>query len=306
VDGKLYGRGATDMKGAIAGIIAGVRAIVSCKVVFNGEIIVAFTADEEGGSRFGAGVLIERGLEADAMLIAEPSGMDEDFDSLGLACRGVLLGKVLVHGTQMHSSLSDRGGCINASVKMAKVLVEFAENLKKYIHYESHPLYTTGPTINPGVTLDGGIFYGVIPGRASFGFDIRTIPGMSFKRARKDVEHFLSDLQEMDSDLRAELVLEKPPMDWLPPVEIRPDHPLVSSCVRSAKSVLNREPQLIGMPFSTDGVFFVKAGVDMPIISSFGPGLIKLAHAPDEYIHVQSIIDSAKIFALTAIDFLTH
>ena len=75
------------------------------------------------------------------------------------------------------------------------------------------------------------------------------------------------------------------------------------SCLKASKKVLGFEPELIGVPFGTDGVFYTKAGIDMPTIPSFGPGLIKLAHGPDEYIEVQSILDSAKIFALSAIEY---
>jgi acetylornithine deacetylase/succinyl-diaminopimelate desuccinylase family protein len=304
IDGKLYGRGSTDMKGAACGILAAGMALVKNKLPLKGDVILALTADEEAGSTYGAEYLVEKGLRADALLIAEPSGIDEDFDSLGLACRGVTLGKVVVRGTQMHSSLSDRGGCVNASVKMAEVLVEFANNLKKNLRHKPHPLYPEGPTVNPGVILEGCVFYGVIPGEASFGFDIRVIPGMTCEGVKRDMEKFLEKLRKKDKDLQAELVFEDPPLDWLAPVEIEKDHPLVLSCMEASKKVLGREPKLLGVPFGTDAVFYSRPGIDMPIIPSFGPGLIKLAHGPDEYIEARSILDSARIFALTAIEFL--
>lgn len=304
IDNKLYGRGSTDMKGAVAAIIAAAMVIKRSKISFNGDIILALTADEEGGSAYGARVLIEKGIKADAMIIAEPSGETEDFDSLGLACKGAVLGKIIVHGTQMHSSLSDKPGCINASVKMAKVMVEFAENLKKNLHYKTHPLYPNGPTINPGVILEGGIFYGVIPGIASFGFDLRIIPGMTLEVVKKDIEDFLSSLMKKDKDLHAELVLEKIINNWAPAVEISKDHPLVLSCLEATSNIIGKEPKLVGAPFGTDGVFFVKAGIDIQIIPSFGPGFIKLAHGPDEYINLKAITDAAKIFAVASINYL--
>jgi acetylornithine deacetylase/succinyl-diaminopimelate desuccinylase family protein len=306
IDGKLYGRGSTDMKGSVAGILAAAMAILKADVPFKGELIIALTADEEAGSRLGAKVLIEKGLRADAMLITEPSGIEKDFDSLGLACRGVVLGKVVVYGTQMHSSISDQGGCINASVKMAEVLLQFAQNLKTHIKYVPHYLYPNGLTVNPGLILEGGVFYGVIPGRASFGFDLRIIPGMTLDGVKQDIERFLDELHEADSDLKTELVLEDPPIDWFPAVEIDKGHPLVYSCLKATERVLGISPNLIGVPFSTDGTHFFKAGIDMQIIPSFGPGLIKLAHAPDEYIEVQSVVDSAKIFAFSATNYLAE
>ena len=203
IDGKLFGRGSTDMKGAAAGILAAGMALVKSNTSLKGDVVMALSADEEAGSKYGANFMIEKGLKADALLIAEPSGINRDFDSLGLACRGVTLGKVVVHGTQMHSSLSDQGGCVNASVKMAGVLVEFANNLKKHLNYKPHPLYPKGPTINPGVILEGGVYYGVVPGTASFGFDIRVLPGMTCEGVKNDMENFLDKLQKKDKDLKA-------------------------------------------------------------------------------------------------------
>ncbi len=304
IKGRLYGLGATDMKGGVAAILAAAMAIKECNISFDGDILLLFAADEEGGGVYGAKVLIENGIKGDAMIIAEPSGENTDFDALALACKGAVLGKIVVHGTQMHSSLSDRGNCINASVKMAEVLVEFATNLKSNLHYKPHPLYPNGPTINPGVILEGGVFYGVVPGIASFAFDLRIIPGMTLKDVKKDIEEFLKNLMKKDKNLHVELVLEKRINYWAPAVEISRDHPLVVSCIKAARDVVGFEPKLVGAPFATDGVFFVKAGVDIQIIPSFGPGLIKLAHGPDEYVNVEAITDAAKIFAIASVDYL--
>ncbi len=302
--GKLYGRGSTDMKGALAGMLLAAYAIKLSKIPFNGELSLLFTADEEGGSNFGAKYIAKAGLRADAIVIGEPSGEDKNFSSISLACRGALAGKIVVHGTQMHSSISDRGGCINPSIEMAKVILEFATNLKKKLHYNDHKLYPLGPTINPGVLLDGGVFYGVIPKTVSFGFDIRVLPGMTFEKLKNDIEEFLIYLERKNRDLNAELVFEKPPMIvWTPPSEISEHHPIVESCISSTKRILGYEPKKVGAPFTTDAGFFDSFS-NIATISSFGPGYIKLAHGPDEYIEVQSIVDSAKIYALTALDFL--
>ncbi len=302
-DGRLYGRGSTDMKGAIAAIIAASSSILRKKIPLKGQLILIFSADEEAGSAFGARVITEKGLDADAILIAEPSGIEKDFDSLGIACRGALLGKIVVHGTQMHSSISDKGGCINASVKMAEVMIEFARNLKNKISYEPHYLYPDGPTVNPGVTLKGGIFYGVIPGEASFGFDIRTIPGMEHRKLENEIKDFLKELMQKDSELKAELIIEKPPLNDLLPAEINKDHELVKACAAAAREVLGFEPQLMGVPFSTDAIYYTNQ-LKIPTIPSFGPGLIKLAHSPDEYINIKAVLDAAKIFAITALKYL--
>lgn len=305
-EGKLYGRGSTDMKGALAGMFAAAYAIKISNIPFSGDLSLLFTADEEGGCSFGAKYIAKKGLEADAIVIGEPSGEEKNFENISLACRGSLVGKIVFYGTQMHSSISDRGGCINPSIELAKVLLEFATNLKNNLHYKNHRLYPLGPTINPGVLLEGGVFYGIIPGIVSFGFDIRVLPGMTFEKLKNDIEKFLTDLMAKDKNLNAELVFEKPPMIiWTPPAEIDENHPIVESCISSAKKILGYEPKKVGVPFTTEAGFFDNY-LNIPTISSFGPGFIKLAHGPDEYVEVQSIIDSAKIYALTALDYLNE
>jgi acetylornithine deacetylase/succinyl-diaminopimelate desuccinylase-like protein len=255
--GRIYGRGSTDMKGALVGMLAAANAIKTSSIPFNGELSLLFTADEEGGSNFGTKYIVKKGLEADAIVIGEPSGDEKDFDNIALACRGSLCGKIVVHGTQMHSSISDRGGCINPSIEMAKVILEFASNLKDRMHYKSHKLYPLGPTINPGEILDGGVFYGVIPGTVSFGFDIRALPGMTFEGLKKDIEDFLVYLKKKNKNLNAELVFEKPPMIvWTPAAEIDEDHSIVKSCISSTKKVLGFKPKKVGAPFTTEAGFF--------------------------------------------------
>ncbi|MFC2145037.1 M20 family metallopeptidase [Actinomycetota bacterium] len=303
IDGRLYGRGSTDMKGAIASIMAAAYSILTANIDLNGTLTLIFSADEEAGSAFGAKILVEHGFEADAIVIAEPSGNKNDFDSLSLVCRGALLGKVKVYGTQLHSSISDRPGCINAGVKMAKVLLAFHKELKQKLTYKDHYLYPNGPTVNPGLVVEGGIFYGVIPPEASFSFDIRTIPGMDNKTLISDIKGFLDDMMVKDKDLKAELIIEKPPLDNLLPAEIDRNHPIVKASIKATERVIGQKPRLIGVPFSTDAIYLANQ-LNISTIPSFGPGLISLAHKENEYINTKAIIDGAKIFALTALDFL--
>jgi len=303
INGRLYGRGSADMKGAIASIMGAVYSILSSDINLHGILTMIFSADEEAGSVFGAKVLVEQGLKADAIIITEPSGQIDDFDSLSLACRGALLGKVKVYGTQLHSSISYKPGCINAVVKMAEVLIAFHEKLKKKLTYKDHYLYPDGPTVNAGLMVEGGIFYGVIPPEASFSFDIRTIPGMDNKTLISDINDFLNGMMKKDKDLKAELILEEPPLDNLLPAEINVDHAIIDASLKAAENVTGQKPRLIGVPFSTDAIYLANQ-LHISTVPSFGPGLISLAHKENEYINIDAIIQGAKIFALTAIDYL--
>lgn len=303
VDGRLYGRGSTDMKGSLAAMMAAAWALRACKVDLKGDLILALTADEEAGSTYGAAALADRGIRADAALVGEPSGRERAFDSLCLASRGVCCAKITVYGTQMHSSLSDQGGCVNASVKLAEVLSRMAETFKERLTYVPHRLYPQGSTVNPGVLLSGGVFYGVVPGEAWFGSDIRVLPGMTFERVKADLEAFLRDLEAEDPELRTALSFEDPPLKWTPAAEIVEDHPLVGACVQATEAILGTQPDLVGFAATTDARFFHHQ-LGIPTISAFGPGRISLAHAPDEYVEVEDVVNAAKIFALAAAGYI--
>ena len=126
---------------------------------------------------------------------------------------------------------------------------------------------------------------------------------MDFKTLENDIKKFLNKLEQEDPELNVELVLEKPPLDaWIPPAEIEENHPIVESCIKAAEYVLSFRPEKVGEPFGTESSFYANM-LNIPTISSFGPGFIKLAHGPDEYIDIDSIIAASKIYALTSLNY---
>ena len=158
-----------------------------------------------------------------------------------------------------------------------------------------------GATLNPGVTLGGGIFYGIVPGEAEFGVDIRTVPGMTLEALRGEVLAFIERLRAENPALDVE-VEWVPGLEWFPPSSIDPGHPLVAAAGAAGLAVLGREVPLGVMPAFTDGTNWSLAG--MPSIPAFGPGMLPLAHRPNEYVEVREIVEAARIYALTALRFL--
>jgi acetylornithine deacetylase/succinyl-diaminopimelate desuccinylase family protein len=300
VDGRLHGLGATDMKGAVAAMLFAGRALAETGAL-EGTLKVLLTADEEAGSAFGAGFLAHD-EHADAVLIGEPSGIREPWEFVGIACRGVSCFRMRVRGTQMHSSLTDRVHAVNASVKMAEVLTRLARDFRPT--YEPTPaLGSPAPTVNPGVLVEGGVFYGVCPGEATFGIDVRTVPGMSLERLRDELEEFLDRLRREDPDL--DVTLEQPPnLAWIEPSAIEPRHPLAVAAQAAATDVLGREVPLGVFPGSTDGSLWSAAGI--PTIPALGPGLLTLAHRPNEHVAIEEILQASRIYALIALRFLAR
>jgi acetylornithine deacetylase len=301
-DGKLYGLGATDMKGAVAAMIFATAALKHCNSASAGTLLLVINADEERSMKFGSEFLAtDYGLRADVALLGEPSAIDgPEFQYLHLLSRGVSCFKIRVHGTQMHSSLSDRVPSINASLKLAEVLTRMSRDLR--LTFTQHAL-CPAPTVNLGVKVEGGVGYGVYPGVAEFQSDIRTLPGMTLKQLRADLEKCLAALRSDDPELRVELEFEAPPLDWLPPTEVPADHPLVQALLRAAEQVLGRRPTLSAFPGGSDAAKF-QGLAGIPTIPSFGPGWLSLAHAPNEYVGIEGIVQAAKMYALAAQDYL--
>jgi acetylornithine deacetylase len=295
VDGRLRGLGSGDMKAGLAGMVYAAAALRH-QPHLAGELQLVLTADEEAGSVHGSRWLAENGLlAADAAVLGEPSGIVEEWEALHLVSRGAGLFRVRVHGTQMHSSVSDRFAPVNATVKMAELVVRAHRELKGRIRAPDHPLGGLGPTVNVGVMATAGVYYGVYPGSAEFACDIRTLPGMTRDALVEDLQAFLADAMADDPQLDAELVFEV----WVDATEIRPDEPIVRALLDAAPVALDRTPRLDAFPGATDAPHFqVAAGI--PTVAAFGPGLLPRAHSPNEWLDADGPLRAARVYALAA------
>jgi acetylornithine deacetylase/succinyl-diaminopimelate desuccinylase-like protein len=298
-DGRLHGLGSTDMKGAVAAMVYAGAALAEVGAPA-GTLRVVLSADEENGSRFGAMFLAGHpDFAADAVVVGEPTGMDAPWAYLAVASRGISCFRVSVRGTQMHSSLSDQVPSINASVKLSQVLSRMAAQFRP-----RHPVDSRvrgGPTVNLGVTLSGGVFYGVYPGYAEFGIDVRTVPGMTHAGLQADLAGFLEQLRREDAELDVS-VDPVPELAWFPPSSVDPAHPLVLAAQSAARDVLGRDVPLGTMPAFTDGTHWHLAG--SACIPAFGPGTLLVAHRPNEYVAVAEVVEAARIYALIALRYL--
>jgi acetylornithine deacetylase len=297
-DGRLYGLGASDMKGAVAAMVYAGGAVAAAGDL-DGTLRVVLTADEEAGSSFGARFLADEGLvRADAALVGEAPG-DDPWEYLAVAARGTSRFHIRIRGTQMHSGLTDRLPSVNASVKMAQLLARMAAEFEP--RFDPLPGLPGRPAVNLGVVVEGGISFSFCPPEASFGTDVRTLPGMTFEELRADLEGFLESARREDPELDAELEW-LPEMAWFPPCSIESSHPLVTATRSSAEEVLQRQVPLGLMPAFTDGSRWAAAGI--ACIPAFGPGSLALAHRPNEYVAVPEVVDAATIYGLTAVRFL--
>ena len=297
-EGRLYGLGATDMKGAVAAMVYAAATLSQAERRLRGSLMLVINADEERSMRSGSEYLAaEYGLKADAGLLGEPSAIrGEEFAYLHLVSHGMACFRIRVRGTQMHSSLSARLHGINAGVKLAQVLARMNDELQ--LTFTPHPL-CPAPTVNLGVRLEGGVGYGVLPGLAEFQAEVRLIPGMSRDQLYQDLEQCLARLRRDDPELLVEFVPEQPPLEWRPATEVPREHPLVGALLTASERVLGRHPELSAFPGTTDAINFQQiAGI--PTIPSFGPGWLDLAHGPNECVGVEAIVQAAKLYAEAA------
>lgn len=297
---RLYGLGSTDMKGAVAAMLLAGAAFASVADHAAGSLTLVFTADEEFGSAKGAAFLARSGrLNIDALILGEPSGVTTDWEALRTVSRGVTGFRVAVQGTQMHSSISDQIPSVNAIEAMATVLGGLRREFRP--GFPVHPLCPNGPTINLGVKTLGGVGYGVLPGHAEFWSDVRTIPGMTFEGFRADLEAAVAKAAEAAPGAGVSVEFA-PGLEWLPPTEIAANHPAVSACQSAARHVLGAELPVAAFPGGTDAIFF-QAAAGIPTIAAFGPGLLPLAHGPNEWVSLSSLVKASQMYVLASLAF---
>ena len=262
--------------------------------------MLVLTADEEAGSAQGSKWLAESGkLRAEAAIIGEPCGIAREWEAIDVLSRGIAMFRVVVHGTQAHSSLSDRLPMVNATVTMAHLIDRMDRELKQHLSYVPHRLVPGGPTVNVGVMAQAGTFYGINPGLAEFACDLRTLPGMSRESVERDLQGFLSMAMKDDPVLDAELIFEK----WLPATEIAADDAAVTVLRDAASTILGAALPIGAFPGATDATYFqLSSGI--PTVAAFGPGYLSRAHQPNESVPVGSLLQAAEIYALTAMRYL--
>jgi len=251
-DGRLYGRGSYDMKGAIAALCVAAAELEGLR----GDVIVTAVADEELGSIGTEAVL--RQVHADAAIVAEPTELQ-----VAVAHRGFVGFEIETAGVAAHGSRPDLG--VDAIVKIGPILVALDELDHRLQHGARHPLAGTG-AIHASL-INGGQEMSSYPARCVLMGERRTIPGETIA----DVERELQTLA-MGAELR--ILAHRDPYEA--PVE----HEFVELVRRTAGVA-----ELVGAPFWTDAALVAEAGIPTALLGPAGEG----AHAEVEWVDVQSL-----------------
>lgn len=298
IDGDLaYGLGTSDMKAGIAAMLLAAERWSTC--ASGGRLDLVFTADEETGGHLGARLLAERGLiTCDALVVGEPSRRERAWDAVVTVSRGAAKFEVHIDGTRGHSSLSPILPT-SATVAAARVVIALDEHLADEITrraQQHHPV-----TVNAGITLSGGVGYGVHPGTASLACEIRLPTGVSKPTVESCVTSILDEAVPADVVCRWSFL---PGLTgWKDAVEIDPGHRLVSVATDVLTDVAAAVPELAACPGGTDANWFATAGI--PAIAALGPGDLAVAHAPNEYVRLSELADAQEIYFSIAHRYLT-
>ncbi|MGH3043061.1 MAG: ArgE/DapE family deacylase [Gaiellaceae bacterium] len=295
-DGRIYGRGAVDMKGGIGAALFAVEALHRCDVRLAGNVVFESVPDEETCA-MGTVAAIARGYGADAGLVPEPTGLN-----LWIATRGLLHGTLTVEGRSAHAEMNQphwrEGGGVNAIQKAAAVLAGLDRLTADWAEREDkrHPLLGT-PSVNPTI-VSGGSFISNVPERCEVALNTTYLLGNADEHGygsvpRSEIEQAVAAVAQADDWLA-----EHPPAwSWYtdyPPSEIDPASPIVAVAQEAGRD--------LGVDVRTEGIDTTYDGALLTLFAetpspAFGPGDLRRAHAPDEWVGIDELVLGAKIYA---------
>ena len=301
-EGRLYGRGACDMKGGVGCMVFAAEALAELGVRLAGDLVVCTVTEEEST---GAGGLaaVAHGVRADAGIVLEPSGHE-----VCIACRGSVIPTITILGRPGHSGIPQpdwrRGGAVNA-IEKAELVLDAMRRLQEDWRSrldQRHPLLSPGDIV-PCV-ISGGEWAVSYPSSCSVTYHIGYLPAFADaegwgSRIEREVAECVQRVAESDPWLG-----ENPPtIEWAPEVpsaEVEADAPIVTALLGAARAS-GLETGVAGFDNWHDGATFTRLG-GTPCVA-FGPHAIDRAHTVDEYAPVESLVACAQAVAVAAIRF---
>ena len=283
-DGKLYGRGAYDMKGSLAACMAAAKTLADHGALAAGSIVVAAVADEEYGSIGTASVIRE--LQTDAAIVTEPTALN-----VCLAHKGYLWIEVETHGRAAHGSRFREG--IDANMRMGRFLAELHGLECELRARPGHPL--VGPPSLHAARISGGSGLSTYAANCRLQIERRTVPGETEARAMREMQALIDKLAAADSTFRATMRC----FFAREPFEISPDARIVQVVDQAAREVLGRDVAHFGDTPWMDAALLSAAGTETVVIGPGGAG----AHSAEEWVDIESAAQLSEILVRVALDY---
>jgi len=302
-DGRVYGRGACDMKGGLAASVIAVEAFMQACPDFPGAIEISGTVDEESGGFGGVAYLAGKGYfskpKVDHVIIPEPLNKDR----ICLGHRGVWWAEIETLGEIAHGSMPFLGD--NAVRHMGAVLAAFEADLFPALDRKqtSMPVVPEGArrstmninSIHGGQTEDfrPGLPSPNVPDSCRLTIDRRFLLEEKLDEVKREVIDILDGLKRdrRKFDYRIRDVME------VQPTMTERDAPVVKAVAEGIMQVFEREPEYVISPGTYDQKHVARIGHLFDCIA-YGPGILDLAHRPDEWVGIDDMVQSAKVMAI--------
>ncbi len=304
-DGRLFGRGACDMKGGLAAAIVAVETLIDSGLAPAGTLEISGTVDEESGGYGGVHYLAERGWfsppRVDHVIIPEPLNVDR----VCIGHRGVWWAEIETHGRIAHGSMPFLGDC--AVRHMHAVLERFEADLwpRLAARQTAMPVVPDGArhsTLNInsihgglGELRGGGLPSACVPDSCRMVIDRRLLIEEDLEGVKGEVRELLDTL----SRERAGFSYSLRDLFEVKPTMADRDGPVARHTAAAVRRVLGRDAEFICSPGTYDQKHIDRIGKLKDCIA-YGPGILDLAHQPDEYVLIDDLVSSAKVMALAA------
>ena len=311
-NGRVYGRGTCDMKGGIASSIIAVEALAQSGLFTHGALEISGTVDEESGGFAGVGYLAERGYfsapRVHHVIIPEPLNVDR----ICLGHRGVYWSEVQTKGHIAHGSMPFNGDSAigHMAAFLHRIEAELLPRLAGRLTAEPvEPPGARASTLNINslhgglaeqrFDADGGLPSAIVAHSCRAVLDRRFIAEESLEEVKQEILSMLNELKASRKGFDFEL---RDIMSFVPTATPK-DAPVVLATAKAIARVLGREPRYISSPGTYDQKHIVRTG-KLPDCIAYGPGILDLAHQPDEYVGIEELVKAAQVMALAAHELL--
>ena len=295
-DGRIWGRGAADMKGGLAAAMIAAAAIKRSGATLGGRLVVGALVDEEGdmlGVRRFVTSPIARALTG--AIVCEP-----EQNELCLEQRGVVWARVTVRGHMAHGAMPEAG--INPLTAVGALLREARRLERRLRRMCARSRYLRPPTVTPTVVrgpLDGVPQANVIPATAEVILDVRFTPGPEAGTVAAEIDRACRAAADAVPGVNVEW---RPVNGFRPATRVNRDEPLVSAMITAVKRATGRRAVFGGVPGSTDGTI-LRETLGIPIVTC-GPGHRLIPHQVDENVEIIELVEAARMYVASALEYL--